>query len=447
MNISYSQSISLFFLIGISLISIFLLNNIIILENDLLIKYLGGIVAITWVSILFVLSSKGFNEAIKNNYYGFLAVLGLFHLGIPLGNFLNYSNDYYDGILSRWYYDKYTINSYIAVYLFILGYLLNLFVKIRKVEFKTSLFKLDDLSLKVAFCFYIFIVIAWVIFVKLIGGVNNYSQYALLSSSSSIFSFIFSYGNNLIGILYVLTSSSKQYSKRALYILLIWAFFALPIGLRGEVLFPLIIGLTFLIEYKTIKLNFIKIIMISSIVLTALSAIFVYRHGEAVENTEVSPFAALVEMGGSLRPVSESIKWISTNEVNLYLGETYWAPLERLLSKFIPYIQRLPANEDMRLMNVLIADKAGPYGFSIIAESFINFSFLGCFLVGIISGFILKYYDSLANKNNFLILAIVFAIFFHIRQSFVGAFGVFLTFLIVCIVLNLISYGIKGKKL
>lgn len=448
MKISQIQGLMILFLIGFSSILIFIFNNILNLTNSDLVNYLGSIVAITWLLSIFILSYKNINISLHFHFYGFLIVLGLFHLGIPLGVFFNYSNDYYDNTLSRWLYSEYTITAYIAVYFFLLGYLSSLFFpETKQNSSKNDLFNINDADIKVSLYLYIFLILIWIFLVKFVGGINNYSDYAEGNSNSSILSILFIYGNSLIGILYILISTNKEYSKKALYLLLFWAVFALPIGLRGEVIFPLVIGISFLVSQKIIKFNIIKISILTCLILTLLSAVFVYRHGQPVEGAEVNPFATLIEMGASLRPLSESVKWISNKDINLYYGETYWAPLERLLTKFIPFIERMPASQDMRLMNVVIFEKAGPYGYSIIAEAFVNFKILGCFIIGLISGCFLKFFDSREDKNNFLLLALVFSLFFHIRQSFVGAFGGFLIFLILCVLIKCLSNIFQGKRI
>lgn len=447
MNITHNQGIGLIFLAICSGILIFMINNILILQKDMLIYLMGSLVTIFWLLTLSILSIRGLNNSLHHNFYGFLLILGLFHLGIPLGNFFGYSNTYYENGLSRWISNDYMVASYISVYFFILGYIITLLFKLKKSQIKDVNLTFNDFDIKISFYLYIFLILFWIIVVKIVANVSTYSEYSHVNNSSLFLNFVFVYGNSLIGMLYVLVSSNRKYSKKALYFLLLWGIFALPIGLRGEVIFPLMIGITFLVSQKIIKFYFAKAFILCGLVLTVLSAIFVYRHGEAVEGAEVNPLATLIEMGSSLRPLNESVKWIYNNEVYLFYGETYWAPFERLITKFIPYVDRMPASEDMRLMNVLIFEKAGPYGFSIIAEAFMNLSFLGCFIIGMVSGLFLKFFDAQKENTNFIFLCLIFALFFHIRQSFVGAFGAFLTFIILCILVKTVSYILASRKI
>lgn len=438
MKFSKFENISIYSSCGCFFILIFLLVNSYSIVRATLIDYVGLTVAVFWLSMLFIFMLSGINDAAKRMYVGFLFVLGLFHLGIPLGGFFEYSNDYSDKIISRWYYGEYTVKSFIAIYVFIVGYAISNFFNIKSLNFENKLYSFKtDFDYKVIFIVFSLLVFSWIIFVRFISGVSNYTLYAEGNAGSNILNAFFVYGNNLIGFLFVLLSLNKKYAKKSLFIMIFWSIFALPIGLRGEVFFPVVMAIPFLIQNEIIKLNIIKLLSIVTIVLTMLSAIFIYRHGEAVEGTEINPLSTIIEMGGSLRPVYESVKWIENSELNLFYGQTYWAPFERIITKFIPYVDRLPATEDMRLMNVVIFDKAGPYGFSIVAEAFVNFSYIGNLIIGFFCGLLLKSFDNSSNKNNFLIISLIFALFFHIRQSFVGAFGVFLFAMILCFALKM----------
>ncbi|PKG88824.1 hypothetical protein CXF58_01750, partial [Psychrobacter sp. Sarcosine-02u-2] len=249
------------------------------------------------------------------------------------------------------------------------------------------------------------------------------------NSQIPILNFAFVYLNQIIGFLLVILCTLKKYAKLAVFIFLIWSLVAFPLGLRGEVIFPLVIALPLLVINGVVRVSYTKAIVGIATILTLSSLVFIYR-GESGSNKEidVSPLATVAELGGSLRPVYEVSKWIDNKEMKYQYGATYYAPFERAFLRLLPIKERVSADEDMRLMNVAIAKKAGPYGFSIIAESKINFSWLGVFFIGLFTGMILKVVDKRISLESYglIALSLVFALFFHIRQSFVGAFGVFI---------------------
>ena len=425
MKINHLQSGALYLAIFLFSLILFSIND---QYNLQLLDSIGFIVTSFWLLSLFILQLNGINKASSTLYFGFFIVLGLFHLGIPLSLFFNYEGDYFADYFNRWFYSIYTMESLYAVYIFLLAYLLSFFYKPTN-NFnitKIRIFEIKACYLKTFLCLYIIIVTSWIFIVKFLYNIDNYAIYQN-NSQVPILNFVFVYLNQIIGFLLVILCTSKVHAKIAILIFLIWSLIAFPLGLRGEVIFPLVIALPLLVINNIVKVTYTKAIVGIVTILTLSSLVFIYR-GDSDSNKEidVSPLATIAELGGSLRPVHEVIKWTDTQDMNYQYGATYYAPFERAFLKFFPIKERVPATEDMRLMNVAIAEKAGPYGFSIIAESKINFSWIGVFFVGLFSGITLRILDTKIRLESYslLTLSIVFALFFHIRQSFVGSFGV-----------------------
>lgn len=428
------ETISILFILNIFLIIYagFLLNFSQNFNNFNLIEI---ILALIWVISFLVIFFQ--QKKVLSLYSAFFLIFGLFHLGIPISNILGYESLYFKQYIQTWYNGLYGYQALNGILYFIFGYFVVIF-------FKTLNYEKKDLSFTSSLLFNTFIlcVFIWIFFTKVYYSVSNYDEYAI-GVSNNILSFIFIYLNNIIGFLLFLNGFNNSYQKKSLYIFLIWSIFAFPIGLRGEVLIPFIIFLVVIVNKEIIKLNLLKISIICFLILLSSSYVFVNRGSESIDDISISPLATIQEMGGTLRPVVEVVRWIDTQELPLQLGATYWAPLERLLTKFIPYTERLPATEDFRLMNVAIFEKAGPYGFSVVAEALINFSFIGAALIGMLIGYFLRNIDK--NGFNYFTLPLIFALFFHIRQSFVGSFGVFLIGLItILIFFFLIDF--KSKK-
>ena len=83
-------------------------------------------------------------------------------------------------------------------------------------------------------------------------------------------------------------------------------------------------------------------------------------------------FDAFAEMGGSLHPVEKVVRWRAEGDP-LEMGASYWAPIERGAARVLPGLQTSVAEDDMRIMNVLVTDRVGPIGFSPVAEAYRNF--------------------------------------------------------------------------
>ena len=150
-------------------------------------------------------------------------------------------------------------------------------------------------------------------------------------------------------------------------------FIMFMIGLRGEVLFPVAVASSLVTLRKKNVIWFLILIML---LMSMVSFVRMHRSDLSFSSStsieSFNPFNGFAELGSSLRPVYETLKWKYEGD-ELEYGQTYWAPIERIFSKVIPLIERKDATKDFRLMNVLIMDRAGAYGFSPVAEGVRNF--------------------------------------------------------------------------
>ena len=133
----------------------------------------------------------------------------------------------------------------------------------------------------------------------------------------------------------------------------------------------------------------------------------------------INPLNAVAEMGSSLRAVQEVIKWRKSGD-ELLLGASYWAPFERQLALFIPGLHRMSALDDPRLLNVVVQERAGPIGFSPIAEAYYNFGEKGVLLVFFVIGMIMAHFDNqpVRLKYDLLLGVSLVPLFIMIRNSF-----------------------------
>lgn len=141
--------------------------------------------------------------------------------------------------------------------------------------------------------------------------------------------------------------------------------------------------------------------------------------GDYSAANSINPLNAVAEMGSSLRAVQEVIKWRVDGE-QLLNGGSYWAPFERQLAWFIPGLERKNALEDPRLLNVVVQERAGPIGFSPVAEAYLNFGEKGVLIVMFMFGALMAYFDNQPSKVRYDILVGVslVPIFIMIRNSF-----------------------------
>lgn len=225
-----------------------------------------------------------------------------------------------------------------------------------------------------------------------------------------------------LGLSLVAAAPSKRTTWLGLGAFGTFTAFAFPLGLRGEVLFPVSAALVVAARRGRRLPTAVWSLMVVAVLAVSAAAKDVRQSGiEHVDSSDfsLSPFDGLMELGSSLRPVTEVLTWQRAGE-SLAYGATYWAPIERALAKVVPGLERPRAEDDERLMNVVVMERAGPIGFSPIAEAAHNFDLMGVVLVFVFLGGILAHVDSWKAKPAALCLlgAILVPLLNNVRNAF-----------------------------
>ena len=370
----------------------------------------------------------------------YLGVYIIFHFGIfiAFGTRLSQTglSPSLELAISRWFFDSPQIRlallaSTIGCFAFLLGLGISLlrgnninhaFALSNRNETVDNNFA-DNLQ-AIAFILLFIGIFGWFGLVITRGGIGllfgSYISYLNVASSPWLGYFYFFIS---IGFPILYSQRDTRLKKIGIFLFFVWCIFALTLGLRGEVLFPL--AATFvLLGRRGFKIRPASLILLTFIVLTSLSFVRESRLLEfrayQFELVDLNPANTLVELGSSLRPVVEVIRWNENGDPYIY-GASYWAPVERAITLFIPFKERLPGTEDDRLLNVLVQQRVGPIGFSPIAEGFRNGGFIGVFIVMLLHGYIVGWLDSLPQtpRNMALIPVIFVPLLIHVRNSFV----------------------------
>lgn len=368
--------------------------------------------------ITFSLIYQGINNFFSKSFNNFFIMLSLFHIGLPIAHSFGYSNIYFDRVFQWYSQDIRTYNALISVVLF-----LNIYMISNLVTFKS---KLEPFSIRNKFFininFYTLMLtsLTWVVTIYLILDIEDYGDF--YTNDNLLFSIVFTYITVIINISFLIALLAKYKVKLSIAIFILWSLFAFNMGVRGPALYPYALGIGIIINRGYFVLNFKRLIIGAIAFLSAISYKFAERNTLDTTNN-IDPLAAIQEMGGSLRPLYEVNKWIEEG-ISYYYGATYIAPIDRQLTNILKYSEPVPSYLDDRLMNVVIMDKAGPYGFSIIAEAFINFSNYGVVILGVLSGLYFKYFDSKVQSSSVspVLLIIGYGFFYHIRQAFISTF-------------------------
>lgn len=397
---------------------------------------LSNLVSVIVIFILgyMILSDPRHVWSVPTTYF---IVFCLFHFGATLsfGLGLSIPQDIEKGF-KYWFYTPYTN---LALFLSLVGFLACvagvLFATVLNDAFlstvaesepskKTRDVYLAQVLQTVGFLLLLISISAWLINVVNSGGysllVGSYSDY-LDKAESSIVSYLLL--GIAFGLPFLVIGPKSKLLTLGLLIFGIWALFAVPLGLRGEVLFPFCAAMA-LVAKKMILPSLKQTLILAVCLLTLISAVRQVRQyglsNLANADIDTNPVGALYELGASLRPVSEVVKWQAHGEGFIY-GDSYWAPFERLFERITLDPTRVSDQNDFRIMNVLIQKRVGPIGFSPVAEAYVNFDLLGVIIIMFLTGLLLSRLDSWAmTPMREAILAIIFVeLLIQVRNDFV----------------------------
>jgi hypothetical protein len=230
-----------------------------------------------------------------------------------------------------------------------------------------------------------------------------------------------------------------------------FALVALPLGLRTEVMFPGVVVLIALARSG----RAVTPLKAAAVGLAALLIIPIIRDLRttglaAVADAEFAApgLDALAEMGGSLHPVEKVVRWHAEGEP-FEKGATYWAPFERAAARLLPgFSRRAEAEDDFRLMNVLVLDRVGAIGFSPVAEAYRNFGPIGVVVLLGVLGLVMGAIDTIRDpRTAVLVIATVYVpLLINVRNSFVSVPAQCVAGLLIVIVVG-ISHHIVGSVL
>jgi hypothetical protein len=225
------------------------------------------------------------------------------------------------------------------------------------------------------------------------------------------------------GIVIAFTGRKGWLRTSALVAFGCFALVALPIGLRTDVMFPVVAVIVAAARcgraFSPLKAGAVALGLLLLIpVVREVRSMGVSAIPDAIAAPHLD---ALVEMGGSLRPVEQVVRWHAEGEP-YELGASYWAPFERATARLLPGLRAPAAENDLRLMNVLVLERIGAIGFSPVAEAYRNFGALGVVFVLGLLGMGLAAIDTIRDRRTaVLAIATVYPpLLVNVRNSFVA---------------------------
>jgi hypothetical protein len=393
-----------------------------------------ALIALITIFILFAIVLRMTERRIWSASSVYLVVFCLFHFGavIPLSLNIIPSSELQLS-LSRWFDRTYTHTATLLALLGLFTYVVG--VHIASLPNKKENQNADPheeyirpILAGLSFVLLLSGIVVWFVVIFLSGGIEviigSYRDYLDVAALPFIGYTSFAYFAISLGFPLLIATPSSRLKINGTIIFAIWAMVAIPLGLRGEALFPLAAAAVIAAKQRSFSISVVRTLLIAIVLLSLISAVrqlrqVGIREYDAIAELRTNPVEALIEMGSSLRPVTEVLVWEAAGEEYI-LGSSYWAPIERAFRRVVPGIARIPAEQDKRLMNVLVQQRVGPIGFSPIAEAYRNFGYIGVgvfmLLIGLIMGRLDRWPSGLI--RNAYIVVIIVPLLIQIRNDF-----------------------------
>ncbi|WP_436878954.1 O-antigen polysaccharide polymerase Wzy [Mammaliicoccus sciuri] len=262
--------------------------------------------------------------------------------------------------------------------------------------------------------------------------INTYQDYVSSIQELKFYSFgvsIFS-----IGIAFSFANCNLKNMKFLIIILSIPVFMFLMTGNRGEVFYPLLsaIGVLIVRNFKIKKwmyaLGFFTLFLLIPLIKVTRNL-----STSNIKDLDIKWYSSLVEIGYTLRPLGFTVDWIQNGEKFAY-GESYFAPFQRMLSNFIPGMEKI----DYMLEGYGFRYRLPGMGYSVVAEGYYNGGLVGVIIIMFIICLVCL---KLRNVKSYTALslgtAILSVLINNIRNafSFVPQYIIFIIILTICLVL------------
>lgn len=264
----------------------------------------------------------------------------------------------------------------------------------------------------------------WFLLIYVQGGASGffgtYASYLQVSDQSEWYPYVYLFLS--LGVAFVAAGHNHRWAKPAILVFILFSLISLPLGLRGEVMIPALAGLAIYSRWKVLIRPAVAILSI--VILFALISGLKGVRSSGVQDFQGASVSwaavgGLSELGHSLRPSVEALKWAQQGE-DLRYGATLWAPVERAVFSVVPGVEVEPATEDERLMNVVINKRIGGIGFSPVAEGLVNFSYAGVAVLLSALGFVIARLDRLpvTSYHQALVAAVFLPLLLQVRNAF-----------------------------
>lgn len=226
--------------------------------------------------------------------------------------------------------------------------------------------------------------------------VGGYVQFLILTQGSlTPYAYLFiSMGMALIG-----AARHRQLSRVAILAFILWSFPAFLLGLRGEVLIPILAFVVARSRSGRLRVRGRWLILAGLLAASVGSLVRVLRVGGPVGVGAANPLNGLVELGYSIRPMI-MVQTVHDGAGEAFRGfATYLAPVERLFIGRVLGQQVQPTTSDYDVFSSFVVANYGPIGGSVSAEAYRAGGVLYVLLLACILGLVLGRLETVASTG------------------------------------------------
>lgn len=360
-------------------------------------EILNGYTQITLIKIILILELFILSFFLKYNnsrYLSYINPQNLIAVGIYIWHFLFITINYLfpfsifenpGGILN---YEDYLINKSIlyasfCLNFFIFGSLIN--IKINKKQINKIKKFSNQIGEKLVIVFLIIILIFLYTENRLFSDITYLETY--FKKSESIIYRLY-YSTQFLVPLFILMWGYNNHNKRDLIKFFILGFMLVLLALfNGDRSLPFIIIVSYfiIIDNFLYKFNAIKLILLLMVMSIFSWSFILIRSGSNLIDLfnfdNINIFHMFWEMGRTLGVVTDTIFFVDNSE--FHYGSSYARSLLELIpiiTNKIEFIYNIPRPSEWLIENLNNLKEGQGYGFSIIAEAYYNFGWLGSFL-------------------------------------------------------------------
>ncbi|WP_157467367.1 O-antigen polysaccharide polymerase Wzy [Frankia sp. QA3] len=226
-----------------------------------------------------------------------------------------------------------------------------------------------------------------------------------------------------LGLLLAVIDGPSRWRTAALVVFALFAVVALPLGLRGEVMFPAVAAAAVAARRRIVVRG--VVVLLGAVVLLALIGGLreIRQSGLAATRLSAitfSPVDGIAELGASIRPIGSVLEWRDEFGERPPAGATFYGQLDRLVSGRLLGRPQPSQFSDERLFNVLMLDREGPIGGSPIAEAYYNFGARGVVGFLLLTGLLVAWMDHgrSVRKTDTACLVLLVPLITEVRNAF-----------------------------